>query len=328
MLNYREWCNELLQEIQNLSSQNVALNEVTKNNGYIQMGIAIKDGSVSNEVSASPVLYLEEYYEKYQHGWTLNEIAQEVYDRYMQLEQDIPSEFENVTKIQQWDNVSVKVYCQLVSAIKNQDLLKGVPHEIMDDLALVTRVLVSQNDNGIGSVLVDNKMLELYGISKEMLLEQAKINTPELFSVSVMSMYDKLAELMGEEVIPEAEKEFPMYVVTNDVGINGATAILYPGMEEQLKELVGQDYVLIPSSIHEMLVVPKSGNLKELRDMVHEVNGTLLGNEVLSDSIYELHDGKLVNLDKEIELENIRGSVEQALSNAEQQDMVENIVME
>lgn len=69
----------------------------------------------------------------------------------------------------------------------------------------------------------------------------------------------------------------------------GACSILYPGMLEQLAERIGGDYYMIPSSVHEFLLVPREReqDREELKKMIAEVNRTELPpEEVLSDHLY------------------------------------------
>ena len=62
-----------------------------------------------------------------------------------------------------------------------------------------------------------------------------------------------------------------------------------------METLFPEGYYLLPSSIHEMIIVPKDGNIspKELGEMVRNVNETEVAREeVLSDRIYEFDKEK------------------------------------
>ena len=61
-----------------------------------------------------------------------------------------------------------------------------------------------------------------------------------------------------------------------------------------IAEKVGGDYFVLPSSVHEVLIMPKSEDMdpKELRNMVQNVNVTQVAEgEILSDQVYE-YDAK------------------------------------
>lgn len=78
-------------------------------------------------------------------------------------------------------------------------------------------------------------------------------------------------------------------VLSNETGINGAAALLYPKMPEYIYKTVGGNYYLLPSSVHEFLIVPeeKGINPSELIAIVREVNRTEIEKaEFLSDDVY------------------------------------------
>lgn len=84
--------------------------------------------------------------------------------------------------------------------------------------------------------------------------------------------------------------EKSIYVVTHEGRVYGAVAALYKGVLNQLAEKLGSDLIIIPSSVHEVLVLPKDESYRSAEiwnRMVREVNETQLeGEEVLSDHIY------------------------------------------
>ena len=80
-------------------------------------------------------------------------------------------------------------------------------------------------------------------------------------------------------------------------------------MQKRIGEIVGGDYYILPSSVHELLIIPNRGNFKanELADMVQSVNNQMvskdeqLGNKVL---FYRADMDRLivaVDLDKDME---------------------------
>lgn len=84
-----------------------------------------------------------------------------------------------------------------------------------------------------------------------------------------------------------------MFVLTNDTKVNGAAAILNDDIRQEIAEKVG-DFYMLPSSIHETLIIPKDAGMefKELEQMVQEVNQTQVApGERLSDHVYE-YDAK------------------------------------
>ena len=71
--------------------------------------------------------------------------------------------------------------------------------------------------------------------------------------------------------------------------MNGAACILYPDVLRECSRKIGGDLLILPSSIHEVILMPDhgNGNRAELREMVEEINQTQLeAEEVLSGQVY------------------------------------------
>lgn len=78
-----------------------------------------------------------------------------------------------------------------------------------------------------------------------------------------------------------------MMVLTNQSGLNGAAALFYPGMMEQAAEHFGGDFFVLPSSTHEVIMIPNDGtaNFRDLEQMVRDINRTqVMQEERLSES--------------------------------------------
>jgi hypothetical protein len=80
-----------------------------------------------------------------------------------------------------------------------------------------------------------------------------------------------------------------MYVATNSRQANGATVICYPDFLRKISESMNTDFYILPSSIHEVILVPMDNgiNINDLTQMVQQVNKTQLEpEEVLSNHAY------------------------------------------
>lgn len=94
---------------------------------------------------------------------------------------------------------------------------------------------------------------------------------------------DQRAE-KSKEILP-----YEQYVLTNIAQINGATAILYPNLLQEIGEATQSNFFILPSSIHEVILMKDNGdmNAEELQRMVMEINRTQVApEEVLSDEVY------------------------------------------
>jgi hypothetical protein len=111
-----------------------------------------------------------------------------------------------------------------------------------------------------------------------------------------MMLPDMMRSGMSEEeareaiagMIPPTPDEM-MYVLSNEDKLNGAAVLLNDKVMDDITEKLGQDYFILPSSVHEVLIVPKNDqmDLKTLESMVQDVNATQVApEERLSDHVY------------------------------------------
>lgn len=81
----------------------------------------------------------------------------------------------------------------------------------------------------------------------------------------------------------------PMYVATNEDKVQGAAVMFYPDFMDQAAKELGGDVFVLPSSVHEVLILPDDGSMSvdELRDMVTTINATeVSAQDRLADSVY------------------------------------------
>ena len=85
--------------------------------------------------------------------------------------------------------------------------------------------------------------------------------------------------------IPEND----IYVLTNECGINGAAYITYKEILEEFSQNKSKEYYIIPSSIHELILIPKEmeEDTDSLKMFIKEVNKHAIPKiDFLSDNLY------------------------------------------
>ncbi|MGN0495534.1 MAG: DUF5688 family protein [Lachnospiraceae bacterium] len=227
----------------------------------------------------------------------------------LQFEMDLDSFME-------WQTAKDKIIFRLVSKKHNENLLKNIPHQIIgSDLAVTYRYLAMKDAEGFGSCLIDNKMIKNWNVSVEQLHTVALDNTREAFPLEIRNITDIILELYRKQMaeipglIPEEEMEiiereltntpYNMMVVSNDMGTNGASVLLYPEFQQWLEETYGNHAIIIPSSVHELIVTPENDahSIDELKELVMTVNETMLSrDEILSDSVYRMTNHQIINV--------------------------------
>lgn len=155
---------------------------------------------------------------------------------------------------------------------KNQYALVSMyaPCRQLDDVAIAYYEL---GDDNIAS-LITNKMMKSMEsdeeLTEENLYELAYENTKRIFPPQVKSM-DKVIRELGVEPGDHGKK---MFVVSNANKVYGAINMIYPECLEQVSEMLGDDLYIMPSSLHETIMIGKkdAGDVLDLQDVVHEIN--------------------------------------------------------
>lgn len=241
--------------------------------------------------SISPTLYVNHMYEFYQRSGNFDATMEK-------FAFTMETAFETLPPIPRADPNTSKehIVFQLINAEQNTALLEKVPHRNFHDLAIIYRWIMEIPDDGITSAIVTDRIAKNLGFDEVQLYKLAVSNTKRLFPPTIKPIGTVLSELFLKDgtLSDMADNLFgtfsenPMYVISNDRGINGAITMLY---EEQLHYLAKQlddSLYILPSSVHEVIAIPKASNDPEvLAEMVTEINTTQLHfSERLSNQIY------------------------------------------
>lgn len=251
------------------------------NDSYDAITVRPVDSSIGVNIS------VEKAFAAYENGTPIPEIAEHFADAVEKGFRESPQV--DLESLSDYEQMKSKLSMEVVSAEKNAELLESVPHERMEDMAVVYRFVLDQTDSGNGTILVTNQLLDQYGITKEQLRTDAMENAPEIRPSEIRGMSEVMSELapgMIPEVAPEDEQ---MFVATVPDKIHGAGVIAYPNFMEDAAEKMGGDFFVLPSSIHEVLLVKDNGQMtaKELENMVKEVNATQVEPaDQLTDHVY------------------------------------------
>lgn len=264
----------------------ISVGDVMKNNGVILCGLTLKQ----DDSNISPTIYLNSYYEDYRNGQTtLGGIVDELLEIY---ERNRVNRSIDMRKFLNYGEVRHRIVYKLINTQQNQELLKDVPHIDFHDLSIVFQFLITEECFGSATILIHNAHLKLWNVSVTELYKTARQNTPVLSKYEIKSMHEVLQELSCRDDRTPAEEgrtQLPLYVLSNKSRVHGAACILYPDLLRDFAEAMRQDIYIIPSSVHEVLLLPADGmqEAAHIKEMIQEVNDTQVKTEeVLSYSVY------------------------------------------
>lgn len=270
----------------------IEVQRVKKNNGVLAVSLIGK----KPEEQEGLMVYLDSYYEVYQEGMALEWLADDIYDMFNTFEKpDFPLE-----ELGDFEQVKDKIFYKLINYDRNLDMLKDIPHIPYLDLAITFHVMVMRDEKGQSTCPITHDYRKKWGKDIGTLYALAAENTPRWFPASIESMNQVMEEMMdayqedndmgfGQELFFYDQKDIPLYVMCNLYGINGAMVILYPELLNDFSSIVESDLVLLPSSVHEVLLLPYYDKLdiKRLKEMVGHINRTEVSDaDILSDNVY------------------------------------------
>lgn len=229
----------------------------------------------------APNLYLDDFYKDYKQCDDLKMTLRNMAERYTGAAERDAKELK-VDMSQMKDRVTM----MLVNTEQNKEMLADMPHREFQDLSVIYRYVVAQDEQGVASFKVTNAIMEQAGMTPEELFQLASENTKKMFPPKIASMEDVMLDMMKGDGIPdeladelavffdtEKDPKESMWLIGNISGINGAVSMLYDENLQKLAEKMGTDLYIIPSSVHEVLAVSvEMGKPEELAEMVQQVN--------------------------------------------------------
>lgn len=293
MLDIREFIEEMKSEVMSRLPDDVTGDilvddvEVVKMNDQKLHGLTFKMPGVD----AAPTLYVDEMYEAYKDGADLGYLATEMADMYSASRNAVAPPEVDLS----YDNVKDKLTVRLLEKKRNHEFLSTMPYvSVGHGLAVIADINMGEDRGGDWRIAINNGVLESLGVDKERLFSDAMSNA-KIYDPA--SLVDMSSALFSPEKVNLLERDEPiapediggMYVLTNSTGSLGAAALFYPDVKEKAAELLGGDYYILPSSVHEVILVPASAgiNEKELCDMVKQANRTVVDErDILSDDVY------------------------------------------
>lgn len=285
-MNYQQFIEEVERRVKEKIKGNetitVYIHTAVKNNGKERKGITVSEKGIH----ISPTIYLEEYFQQFQEGKPIEKIVEKILQLYEEVKCSHPCE---ESLLQNYKELKGKFACKLIHRGKNEKLLNDIPYVPWMDLAIVVFVLLEVSPYGTATALVRKEHLEIWGLTEAQLFDEAKKNTPILLPYQFCPMRKLLREICPYAVDEGEEEEESLYVLSNKLRSFGAASMLYDGILEKVGQKLGENYYILPSSIHEVIVVPESKSpvKQDLEEMVREINETQVEEEeVLSDRVY------------------------------------------
>lgn len=246
-----------------------------------------------------PIIYLNHKYMRFLEGYSIEQIVDESVEYLMNISRNAPQ----IADIS-YEEAKKNLYCVVINAELNKELLRDVPHENFNDLAVIAKYRAATNV----SFIVKNDMCQYLHMTSQEVMEQAHYNT-EKQNFECRNLTEAVCDIMKKNELPdEYIKDFismqeincPMYVLSNESRDEGAVVLTSKAAMQDAYKRIKEEYsdmnnlYVLTSSRHEVLLVPDSviENIEDLKEMHIEVQNTELScSDRLSNNIY-MYDGK------------------------------------
>ncbi len=245
---------------------------------------------LNNDSNISPTLYVSDIYKDSDHYDSVEDIAESLSEEFngklnnFYFDTELVSNYELAR-----NNLRIKI----INAERNKALLEEVPHKMVCDLAVICTLFVSSKEIGKGSIKINDKILNNWGITEEQLFKDALENSSAVNPYSLKTMASVIESMTGQTF--DSPVPSP-YILSSTDKCFGASCIYYPSVLKLVSEKLGEDhFYILPSSVHEVIIITEhecEQDIEVLRAMVKEVNSTVLkSDDFLSDNVYR-YDAK------------------------------------
>lgn len=243
----------------------------------------------------APTFYIEDFYKAYKDGTPIADLSHEAVDTAVRssVMADILAQ-NSLEMLGDPDFLRVR----LLNKGRNKEYLKGIPFRELG----AGFVFIAEIGCGEYGAVITDALMEEYDMSVDEMFEAAIKNTAESFPPVLQDL--------GESVISDPEEcenlldcpggrapagAGPAFVLTNSRFFWGAGALFYPGVIERIHKIIGKDFYVLPSSVHELILIAvEDQDPQQLSDLVRSANRSVVkDNEILADDLFICESGKL-----------------------------------
>lgn len=271
------------------------LGKIVKNNGVI---LDTLDFS-SDGIRTSPAIHLRELYRKYSKGVCIDSIAAQVCETLTDF--DGKEHLIDPERFLDYERIRDHIWMKAVNWELNEKQLQSRPHLRKLDLALCFYIQMHMADGSACSCEVTQGLADLWQTSAEDLYQRALENITRDWEILFQPLDDILWPEDPDEGCCPGELAAPMdpaariFILSSRENCAGAVLMFISDRIRQLAEIEQRDIFILPSSIHEVLLLADNHemNAKSLKEIVMSVNrSTVDAQEVLSDHVYRYIRGE------------------------------------
>ena len=232
-MDYKDFINEIKLKLEPAlgNEHSVLLRKIPQNNMGLKDAICIMDG---NDPTIQ-VIYLDQLYNQYKNGCNIGEIVNLIVQTYHMHHLSISIDFDD---LKNYNSIRTKIAYKLINAESNKELLTAIPHMMVMDLAMVFYIHLEANEKILTSAMITNQHMHFWEVSFNQLREDALRNTPKLYPPVMKHINKILSEDPAfKTMLDSNDSLLPVFSLSNDLGINGASCMLYPDIMKRYADV-------------------------------------------------------------------------------------------
>ena len=254
-------------------------------------------------LECAPTLYVEDFYKAYKDGSAIRDLSHAAIESVVSnlsmaetlagrtgrmLDENIESSFA--------DQEFLCVH--LLNMSRNKEYLKDIAYrEVGCGFVCIARIECDEY-----RLVITNDLINSTGINKDELFDKALLNTVKRYPAVLQDMIDVVRNGTDE---PENLLDLPCtrapagagpgFALTNSKFFWGAGALFYPGVIDRIHELLDGDFYVLPSSVHEMIIMKvEDQDPQQLADLIRSANRSVVeDDDILADDLYVCESGRL-----------------------------------
>lgn len=227
-----------------------------------------------------PTVYVEPFYQNYRQGMSADEVIDRMAEIFWQEHLSVKSELSIRNNMEDFEKIKDRLIIVLSSLDMNEQWLKDKCYKPFLNLAATVGILVDVDETSNSIIHVQEKMLDMWNVNFEYIFEVAKENS---FIESNILFKDILDVLTLHGISLDADASL-LYVVTNRHNFMGANLLMNNSFLYEIAEKLQDSFYIIPSSVHELLVLPacQVQDIEGLNLLIQNINDTEV---ILSDRL-------------------------------------------
>ena len=209
-----------------------------------------------------------------------DEVVDRMAEIFWQEHLSVKSDFSIRNNMEDFEKIKDRLIIVLSSLDMNEQWLKDKCYRPFLNLAATVGILVDVDETSNSIIHVQEKMLDMWNVTFEYIFEVAKENSFIESNILFKDIYDVLT-LHGISLDAEASL---LYVATNRHNFMGANLLMNNSFLYEIAEKLQDSFYIIPSSVHELLVLPacQVQDIEGLNLLIQNINDTEV---ILSDRL-------------------------------------------